>query len=74
MENFDGLDFMDDGDQGAVELSLLEEEQEQQNKKGSNRNSSGCSVIFNWFIDYSGRLVRYSAGMKSTLPGLETPM
>lgn len=45
MENFDGLDFMDDGDQGAVELSLLEEEQEQQNKKGSNRNSSGCSVI-----------------------------
>jgi len=44
-ENFDGLDFMDDGDQGAVELSLLEEEQEQQNKKGSNRNSSGCSVI-----------------------------
>lgn len=45
MENFDGLDFMDDGDQGAVELSLLEEEQEQQIKKGSNRNSSGCSVI-----------------------------
>jgi hypothetical protein len=45
MENFDGLDFIDDGDQGAVELSLLEEEQEQQNKKGSNRNSSGCSVI-----------------------------
>jgi len=45
MENFDGLDFMDDGDQGAVELSLLEEEQDQQNKKGSNRNSSGCSVI-----------------------------
>jgi len=45
MENFDGLDFIDDGDQGAVELSLLEEEQEQQNKKGSKRNSSGCSVI-----------------------------
>jgi len=45
----DPLDIIDNGDHGAIELSLLEEEeeekQERQVKRGSGKNNSGCSVI-----------------------------
>ena len=47
MEDFDSdpLDLIDDGDQGAIELSLLEEEKEKQSKEGAGKNSTGCCVV-----------------------------
>ena len=45
MEDFDSdpLDMIDDGDQGAVEMSILEEEK--QSKEGAGNNKTGCSVV-----------------------------
>ena len=45
MSDFDDdpLDLIDDGDGGAVEMSLLEEEKRNKSVKNTN---SGCSIAF----------------------------